>query len=206
MKLKINLSGYSLDYLFGDRVFQDSFLLSREVIKKAYQEGLYYISSKKNIYEFLKKKNHRTMIVFAGIPSFSEVCTELSPQKELYALKMTLDYEVLANFHEENGFLVHDDVDFLNIEEVKLYRNIKNNLLVYEEEKWNNAIVKEEEVAKTLGKELQNYHYGITKALENLNKKVTQFLQSEKSKPFLENEESLEFMKEIYEMLYFVKW
>ena len=33
--------------MFGENPFQDPFLLSREVIKKAYNEGLYFISNER---------------------------------------------------------------------------------------------------------------------------------------------------------------
>ena len=49
MNVKIILTSYFLKFMYGDRAYDDPLLLSREIMKKAYNEGLYYISSNKNI-------------------------------------------------------------------------------------------------------------------------------------------------------------
>ncbi len=207
MKLKINLSSYSLAYLFGDRVFQDSFLLSREVLKKAYQEKIYYISSENNVDELLSHpENFREILVFAGIPSFAEVCTDLSPNSVLYAVKISLNYEVLANFERVNSFL-ENTVDFESMEKVNLYLSSNNGKLFYQEQQVNSHLEEErEKIEKNFLEEIKTYRYAIQKELEYLDSRVTKFLESSKSKEVLEDEQVLQILKEIYEMLIFLEY
>ena len=60
MNVKIILTSYFLKFMYGDRAYDDPLLLSREIMKKAYNEGLYYISSNKNIDAVLKSNSKRT--------------------------------------------------------------------------------------------------------------------------------------------------
>ena len=57
MNVQIVLTSYLLTYMYGDLAFSSSLLLTREVIKKAYNEGLYYVSNEKNIDDILNEGN-----------------------------------------------------------------------------------------------------------------------------------------------------
>ena len=207
MKLRINLSNYSLAYLMGDRVFQDSFLLSREIIKKAYQEKLYYISNKKNIEELIQHQNSRKeLLVYAGIPTFSEVCTESSPSKVLYAAKISLNYEDLAELKQKGEFLEHPSIELESVEKTTLYLTIENGNLVYKEGEEIPLDLTEpcEEVQKHFLNELQTFHYEFVKELEFMKRRITDFLKSEESRSRLRDEDTVQEMKEIYEMFIFL--
>ena len=95
--------------MYGEQTFQDKRLLSLEVIKKAYQEGLYFISKKDNIDEIVKNQQFKSknIFVFAGIPTLEEAALDLTILNEMYAVKLQVPYEVLAEFSydEENKTL-----------------------------------------------------------------------------------------------------
>lgn len=101
MNIHIVLTNYLLKFMYGDRAFQDPILLSREVLKKAYQEGLYFISPNKSIIDKIyedKKFPNNNGFFFAGIPSITDVCLISSLCKEMYAIKLSLPYEELTSF------------------------------------------------------------------------------------------------------------
>ena len=102
MNVKIILTSYFLKFMYGDRAYDDPLLLSREIMKKAYHEGLYYISSNKNIDDILKDNSKRTLYLFAGIPSFQDVCMNLFPREELYALKINIPYQAMVNLNYDD--------------------------------------------------------------------------------------------------------
>ena len=102
--------------MYGDRAYDDPLLLSREIMKKAYHEGLYYISSNKNIDDILKDNSKRTLYLFAGIPSFQDVCMNLFPREELYALKINIPYEAKIAY----GFYAQlRNFEYLKIDNIK---------------------------------------------------------------------------------------
>ena len=108
--------------MYGDRAYDDPLLLSREIMKKAYHEGLYYISSNKNIDDILKDNSKRTLYLFAGIPSFQDVCMNLFPREELYALKINIPYEAMVNlkYDKEEKVMAGEDVDVSHSEKITL--------------------------------------------------------------------------------------
>lgn len=197
--------------MYGDRVYEDPLLLSREVIKKAYNEGLYYISSEKNIASILENpEKKRSFLVFAGIPTFQEVCIDLSPSKTLNALKINLPYEKLATFiYNKNGesFLEHHDIELKEeyLEKVNLYLSFQNNQLEYLEEETKNLEENKEEIVKYFQKEIESFRFAILNNIDYLREKLLTFLESEECKFALEKEEILKMIKECYEEFVFLK-
>ena len=61
-----------------------------------------------------------------------------------------------------------------------------------------------EEIIKDFLKEMKEYYYGIKNKLEYLEEQLKMFLNSKESYQLLENEETLQEIKEIYEMLIFI--
>ncbi len=208
MNLRIMLTSFSLTYMYGDRVYGYPFLLSREVIKKAYNEGLYFISSEKNIEDILNNpEKKRSILVFAGIPTFQAVCVDLSPRKELTALKIKLPYEELAKFtykKETKQTLENKEMTIPkdSLEKVNLYLTFQNNELEYLEKNLENLEENEEEILKYFAKEMESFRFAILNKVEYLKEKLESFLSSNVSKEFYEQEENLKMIKECYEELF----
>jgi len=201
MNLRIMLTSFSLTYMYGDRVYGYPFLLSREVIKKAYNEGLYFISSEKNIEDILNNpEKKRSILVFAGIPTFQAVCVDLSPRKELTALKIKLPYEELAKFtykKETKQTLENKEMTIPkdSLEKVNLYLTFQNNELEYLEKNLENLEENEEEILKYFAKEMESFRFAILNKVEYLKEKLESFLSSNVSKEFYEQEENLKMIK-----------
>lgn len=205
MNLRIMLTSFSLTYMYGDRVYGYPFLLSREVIKKAYNEGLYFISSEKNIEDILNNpEKKRSILVFAGIPTFQAVCVDLSPRKELTALKIKLPYEELAKFTYKKETLENEEMTIPkdSLEKVNLYLTFQNNELEYLEKNLENLEENEEEILKYFAKEMESFRFAILNKVEYLKEKLESFLSSNVSKEFYEQEENLKMIKECYEELF----
>lgn len=214
MTIKIILTSYLLTYMYGDRVFQDPLLLSREVLKKSYQDSLYYISNEKNINAILKdcsKKRH--LFVFAGIPSFEEVCTDLYPNPVLMAIKIHLPYELFASFfyeRDEECYLVKNDILIKEsyLEKVYLTLAYEDNHLFYKETKVDEikditlSLTEEEicKIKKEFQSSIESYRYAIMTNIKYLKEKLITFLESCDSEA-LDNEELLPIIKESFETL-----
>ncbi|MBD9075459.1 hypothetical protein EGP91_05630 [bacterium] len=204
MNVKIILTSYFLKFMYGDRAYDDPLLLSREIMKKAYNEGLYYISSNKNIDAVLKSNSKRTLYLFAGIPSFQDVCMNLFPSEELYALKITIPYEAMVNlkYDDEEKVMVGKNVDVSHSEKITLG-------LIYDKEVLHYALKDENyhyepdknQIIKEFIQELESYQYTIKSSVEYLQKRLNDFLSSEACKSALDDENSLNDIKECYEIL-----
>ncbi len=208
MEIKIILTSYFLTYMYGDRAYEDPLLLSREIIKKAYNDGLYYISSKKNIEGILKEKNKRTLYVFAGIPTFQDVCMNLYPSEKLYALKIKLPYEVLARFEYDvqEKVMIGQNISLTDTQKITLGLNYENEALSYKETKDEEILEPiPTEITKLFQKEIENYRYAILTSVEYLKNSLIKFLESERSKKLLEDEKNLELIKKCYEELICLK-
>ncbi|MBR1748580.1 MAG: hypothetical protein IJ743_02150 [Bacilli bacterium] len=209
MKIQIVLTDYILKFMYGDQTFQDQRLLSLEVMKKAYQEGLYFISKKENIDQILKNRKFKSknIFAFAGIPTLEEAVLDLSIQKELYAIKMFFPYEVLVDFSfDENNKTLNKRVKQLpEMHQAKLKLSITDKEIVYEEteEEDNKTFTQEEEqeLITHFTKKMEEYHYILIKKLEELRGVLVTFLTSKESMSALENEESLESLALLYEDL-----
>lgn len=199
--------------MYGNRVFQNPFLLSLEIVKKAYNESLYYISSPSHIEAILEHpEEKRNIFVFAGIPSFKEVCIHLYPNKTLTALKLKLPYESLADFQyqkRDEATLEKQNVEVKkeNLEKVTLYLTYKDHTLCYAEQESELVFTEDrkEEIIKSFVTETKNYVYEITENINFLKKKLESFLLSSICKEKLEDEEFLQMIKEIYEEFMAVK-
>ena len=210
MNIQIILTSYLLKFMFGENPFQDPFLLSREVIKKAYNEGLYFISNERTIDAFLKEKEsdrRGNLFVFAGIPNFEDICLNLSALPTLYAVKISLPYEVLVDFQLETSHgdmvLFKENVSISKkcLEKVVLDLYFKHQKLVYRVSSSNKEIVPLAETTRFFIQNIKNYHYAISNKVKFLEEEVTTFLNSQEGLKKLEKEENLQLVKEIYEEL-----
>ena len=210
MNIQIILTSYLLKFMFGENPFQDPFLLSREVIKKAYNEGLYFISNERTIDAFLKEKesDHRgNLFVFAGIPNFEDICLNLSALPTLYAVKISLPYEVLVDFQLETSHgdmvLFKENVSISKkcLEKVVLDLYFNHQKLEYRVSSSNKEIVPLAETTRFFIQNIKNYHYAISNKVKFLEEEVTTFLNSQEGLKKLEKEENLQLVKEIYEEL-----
>ena len=210
MNIQIILTSYLLKFMFGENPFQDPFLLSREVIKKAYNEGLYFISNERTIDAFLKEKEsdrRGNLFVFAGIPNFEDICLNLSALPTLYAVKISLPYEVLVDFQLETSHgdmvLFKENVSISKkcLEKVVLDLYFNHQKLEYRVSSSNKEIVPLAETTRFFIQNIKNYHYAISNKVKFLEEEVTTFLNSQEGLKKLEKEENLQLIKEIYEEL-----
>lgn len=210
MNIQIILTSYLLKFMFGENPFQDPFLLSREVIKKAYNEGLYFISNERTIDAFLKEKEsdrRGNLFVFAGIPNFEDICLNLSALPTLYAVKISLPYEVLVDFQLETSHgdmvLFKENVSISKkcLEKVVLDLYFNHQKLEYRVSSSNKEIVPLAETTRFFIQNIKNYHYAISNKVKFLEEEVTTFLNSQEGLKKLEKEENLQLVKEIYEEL-----
>lgn len=212
MEIQIILTSYLLRFMYGDRAFQDPLLLSLEIIKKAYNEGLYFVTSEKNI-EYILENGvlpQRSIFVFAGIPSFQEVCIDLSPSEKLVALKILAPYEELAKFayqEEDDKTLIGRCVDLSDaqMEKVELILDYHDKKLQYEI--WEGTAKKvfneleKEEIIHAFSQEIRNYHYTIINKLAYLRDSLVDFLQSSSSDKILDDAVTLQKVAQQYEIL-----
>ncbi len=208
MHIRILLSSYLLTYMYGDLVFHNIFLLTREVLKKAYNEGLYYISNEKNIDDIMSGniQNRKRILAFSGIPTFEEVCMNLSPTKKISVLQINLSYESLASFtyKKEKEALIGFVPTFedLMLTKKTLYLSYEEGKLCYSDVD-NRGTLEDhlEDIIKYFRKEIENYKYAIENKINFLRKNLFEYLETETSKSDLEDEEKLKVLKESYEEL-----
>lgn len=209
MNIQIILTSYLLKFMFGENPFQDPFLLSREIIKKAYNEGLYFISNERTVDALLKEnvnEQRGSLFVFAGIPSFEDICLNLSALKTIYAVRIKLPYEEMIDFELEMShgemILYKENVKLPKkcLEKVSLYLNLEKEKLVYKLEE-NNMQISLPDALTFLLHDIKNYHYAIKSKLAFLEDELSQYLASEEGLNKLENFENLQLIKEIYEEL-----
>ena len=210
MNIQIILTSYLLKFMFGENPFQDPFLLSREVIKKAYNEGLYFISNERTVDAFLNEKEsdrRGNLFVFAGIPSFEDICLNLSALSTLYAVKISLPYEILVDFQLE---ISHGDMVLFNenvsiskscLEKVVLHLQLNQQELLYQEKESLENAISFVEAKNFLVQNIKNYHYAIENKVKFLENELNAYLNSEKGLKKMELEEYLQLVKEIYEEL-----
>ena len=210
MNIQIILTSYLLKFMFGENPFQDPFLLSREVIKKAYNEGLYFISNERTVDAFLnEKENDRVgnFFVFAGIPSFDDICLNLSSLPTLYAVKISLPYEELVDFELETShgdmILYKKNVTCKNsqLEKVLLDLTLDKDVLNYQIKNGVSMDMHTDMAIAFLLQNVKNYHYAISSKIEFLEEELHSFLQTQRGIDSLEREENLQLIKEIYEEL-----
>ena len=208
MNIQIILTSYLLKFMFGENPFQDPFLLSREVIKKAYNEGLYFISNERTIDAFLKEKEsdrRGNLFVFAGIPNFEDICLNLSALPTLYAVKISLPYEVLVDFQLETSHgdmvLFKENVSISKkcLEKVVLDLYFNHQKLEYRVSSSNKEIVPLAETTRFFIQNIKNYHYAISNKVKFLEEEVTTSLNSQQGLKKIAKEENLQLIKEVNE-------
>lgn len=81
----------------------------RDLLLKCYNEGLYHITTEENLLKilesgYIKSSNlfnsygEKKVFMFAGIPSFEEVCSNIGGKSKLIAIKINPSYEQLSDF------------------------------------------------------------------------------------------------------------
>ena len=210
MNIQIILTDYILKYMYGEQTFQDKRLLSLEVIKKAYQEGVFFVSKKRNIDEIVhhKRFKNKSIFVFAGIPSLEEAALDLSVLNEMYAVKLQIPYEVLADFSydEESKTLKKDSVVVDHFLPVKLRLVVSDKQIFYEECEYNHEVEElsdqeKMELISFFRRGIEEYHYVLKKKLEELRFQLLKFLHSKDSLDALDDVNILNQLALIYEDL-----
>jgi len=199
--------------MYEDQPFHDPILLSREVLKKAYHEGLFYIAKKEMVEEAYQNKKFSTRKVFvtAGVPSIEEIALTHAICPTFYALKINLPYEILAEFQYK------DDIDFATLENNHLDLNdatleIVSLDLTIEEKKPIYIVKKDldqdhtswqqediEYAKKYFLKSIQEYIYIIKKNLDLLKEKL--IIYASMNEQTFEDDKMLQLFKESYETL-----
>lgn len=93
--------------------YHSPLLEKRELLLKCYEEGLYHITNEENIIKilesgYLKASNRyqsygdRKVYLFAGIPSFEDICMNISLKEKLVAIKINPTFEDLSSFIYRN--------------------------------------------------------------------------------------------------------
>ena len=210
MNIQIILTDYILRFMYGEQTFQDKRLLSLEVIKKAYQEGLYFISKKDNIDEIVKNQQFKSknIFVFAGIPTLEEAALDLTILNEMYAVKLQVPYEVLAEFSydEENKTLRKKKVKIENLLPVKLRLVVQDKDIHYEECEYEEevSLLNPSDCTELIchfKRGIEQYHYILVKKLEELRDQLVSFLSSKDCVSALDDVECLNQLALIYEDL-----
>ena len=205
MNIHIVLTNYLLKFMYGDRAFQDPILLSREVLKKAYQEGLYFISPNKSIIDKIyedKKFPNNNGFFFAGIPSITDVCLISSLCKEMYAIKLSLPYEELTSFTYSTSRgekVLYEKIDNLKSEyfsKTKLSLQVKDKTPLYIESEEPSSLSYVEQVKMTdyFIHDITEYKYMIENSLDALKEKLNEIVLTN-------NLVNLEEVQTLYESL-----
>ena len=214
MDIHILLTDYQLKFMYGERAFQDPILLSREVLKKAYHDGLYFIGREKVIDKICenKKFSTRSLFFFAGIPSIEEISLVNVVSPVLYAVKIELPYEVLAMFSYGSfggeTVLKRENISLqdYSIKKVCLHLKMVDKKPVYvEEERIERAsfcLEEKEELKDYFLHSIKEYKFIVEKNLDALRKKLENFLNSSQGKKFMDGSlDNLQRAKESYEGL-----
>lgn len=128
---------------------QPEVLEQNEIIKKAYTEGLYFITDEESANRILEESQIEAMppiesygikntFVFAGIPTMEMISARFGLQKKLIAIRLKLSYESLVRFSEHTTDSLYYDQVYVNnidVSKVYLYLKCKNNMFVFEESK-----------------------------------------------------------------------
>ena len=195
------------------KVKTNTILEDRELLMKAYNEGLYHITLEENVDSIIETKlmkasnsftsyGNKKCFFFAGIPSFDMAAINIKPDIKLTALKLNLTYEQLSHFKyrkENDKSIVYDgnlDLENLKMEKVRLGLSTKDNNFIYkkiEEEDYPNYTpnLNNEQlnlVNNNLKFKLTNYMIGLNKDLDLLKKQVAEFIKDERTTSSLINQ------------------
>ena len=213
MDIHILLTDYQLKFMYGERAFQDPILLSREVLKKAYHDGLYFIGREKVIDKICENKTFstRSAFFFAGIPSIEEISLVNVVSPILYAVKLELPYEVLSmfsygSFRGETVLKIKNiSLQEYSIKKVCLHLKIMDKKPVYVEETDMERVAfsleEKEELKEYFVHSIKEYKFIIEKNLDALRKKLENFLNSPQGIWFMDSPDNLQRVKESYEDL-----
>ncbi len=170
-------------------------ILKNEIIKKAIQEGIYFITSEEQANKIVEESlidspepffsyGLKKPIFYAGIPDFSVACLDLKKQKIITTIKLNIPYETLALFqietYRDSYKLYYPNllIEPFTLKKVYLGVTLKNNKFYYQEiseaEKENYRVripkIKIKEIEKEWGKELKTIVNDIKKVKKTKNK------------------------------------
>lgn len=170
-------------------------ILKNEILKKAAQEGIYYITTEKQANKIIEESlinspepfysyGLKKPVFYAGIPSFSVSCNDLKLPKTLIAVKINIPYETLALFQMEmfqnayKLFYPNLFVEPFELKRVYLGLTVIENKFCYQEltnEEYENYKIqipktKIKPIEKELAKPLKNYLTILKKERRNLLK------------------------------------
>lgn len=203
--MHIQLTSYLLQFKYSDFAYEDPLLLSREIIKKAYNEGLYYIASSKEIDKIIKNKkiSQNDISLYAGIPTLQDLSFGNEICSSFYALRICFPYEILASFNYANGGLFSNHVSLMNIPLKKecLKLEIVDDTPMYVEDKSKYVLTRERQdmIKNYFIHDLKNDYYLIQSNINYLGEQLTNFLSSSECLNQLDNLDYLNYIKETYE-------
>lgn len=194
MKLEIILTNYIKKYSYTDLALSNIILLQREVMKKAYQDGLYFIGTKKEL------ENSNSIKLYPGLPSIEDIL-DTNLNKTLDTIKISLPYEDIMDFvynstRSKKALTKTIPLNKLKTKKVKLYLDKD---LTYKEDKISLTKLDELIIINELSSNIKNYKYYIENNVNKLNEEVINFIST--NKKYIENEDNLETIKVILETL-----
>lgn len=155
-------------------------ILKNEIIKKAIQHGIYFITSEEQANKIIEESlmnspepffsyGLKKPVFYAGIPNFAVASVELNHPKIITTIKLNISYETLALFQIEmyqNAYKLFYPNLFIEpfaLKKVYLGVTLENNKFCYkeisEEEKENYRLkipkAKIKEIEKEWGKEIR---------------------------------------------------
>lgn len=135
-------------FLYFMKFFNSPIIQKRDLLLKCYNEGLYHLTEEENVSKilesgYLKASSYfnsygsKKVFMFAGIPSFEEVCSNLGGKTKFIAIKINPTYNQLTDFfyRSKNDYAIsyNGDLNLTNkqieICYLGLYKN--NNNLEY---------------------------------------------------------------------------
>lgn len=178
-----------------NKTLKSKAVLKNEIIKKAINEGIYFITDEENANRIIEESmisspepfisyGLKKPIFYGGIPTLAVACCDLKLPQVITAVKLNISYETLALFQMNmNGrayklFYPNLLVEPLELKKVYLGLMIEDYKFCYKEiskEEQENYIVKIPQkdikiIEKNLGKELKQIVSILKKEKRNLSK------------------------------------
>lgn len=171
---------------------QSKVILKNEIIKRAINEGIYYITDEDNANKIIEESminspdpfisyGLKKPVFYGGIPNFAVACQNLKLPKIITAIKLEIPYETLALFQiETKGFaykLFYPNliIEPFDLKKVYLGLTIEEDIFCYKEIKEENKENYEVQIplrdVKRIEKKLSKE---IKEMLHNLKKRKNQ--------------------------------
>lgn len=199
------------------KIKTSTILEDRDIIIKAYKEGLYHITLEENVDSIIESKlmkasnaftsyGNKKCFFFAGIPSYETAAMNIDPDIKLTALKLNLTYEQLTHFKYRSAndkSIVYDgnlDLNDVNVEKIRLGLTTKNGDFAYkiitdeEYQSYKPNITQEQLnlVNDNLRFKLNSYMVGLNRELDLLKNQVVIALKDERTAGSLVSEINIE--------------